>query len=392
LVSQEASLKRIAFTQIGGRGWMGGLNYQVNLLSTLIANESLSVKPVLFLGCDADQAVLKQFQQIQGLEIVQTAVFDQKNKNTRLVKALFFGIDTHAFRQFKQYGIDVVFEVASFYGWRFPIKSIAWIPDLQHRQLRHYFGFLAYWKREIGFRMQILTGRHIMVSSHDAREDFQRFYSILQHKLHVVRFAVPVVPRIYDMPALLTRYQLPEHFFYLPNQFWRHKNHECIIRALAIAKQEGHELVVVMTGNTDDPRDPEYFPGIVALAEELGVKENIRILGLIPYEDVQSLMISCDALINPSRFEGWSTTVEEAKALGVNMILSDINVHREQAGEHAEYFDVNDASQLSRILISYVERPMAQKVQQTPAATERANIRMREFATAFADMVGKVAG
>lgn len=380
-------MKRIAFTQIGGRGWMGGLNYQTNLLSTLIANESHRIKPVLFLGLDADQAMLNRFQQIQGLEIVQTAVFDQKNKNTRLVNALLFGIDAQAFRQFKQYRIDMVFEAANFYGWRFPIKSIAWIPDLQHRRLRHYFGFFAYWKREIGFRMQILTGRHIMLSSHDAREDFQQFYPISQHRLHVVRFAVPVVPGVYDIHVLLTRYQLPEHFFYLPNQFWQHKNHECVIRALAIAKQAGYELVVVMTGSTNDPRDPEYFPNIVALAEELGVKENLRILGLIPYEDVQGLMIGCDALINPSRFEGWSTTVEEAKALGVSMILSSIRVHREQAGEHAQYFDVHDAGQLSSILISYIERSMADKVHRANAAVEQANIRMREFATAFADMV-----
>jgi glycosyltransferase involved in cell wall biosynthesis len=45
------------------------------------------------------------------------------------------------------------------------------------------------------------------------------------------------------------------------------------------------------------------------------------------------------ALINPSLFEGWSTTVEEAKSLGVPMLLSGIALHREQAGTRAQYFD-----------------------------------------------------
>lgn len=385
-------MKRVAFTQIGGRGWMGGLNYQANLFSTLIANESSRVKPVLFLGLDADQAILKRFKQIDDLEIVQSAVFDQKNKKSRLVNALFFGIDYQALRQFKVHGVDMVFEAANFYGWRFPIKSIAWISDLQHQRLRHYFSFFAFWKRETGFRMQILSGRHIMLSSYDARDDFQHFYRISQKRLHVVRFAVPILSGTYHLNDLLKKYDLPEHFFYLPNQFWRHKNHECVIHALAIAKQAGQELFVAVTGNTNDPRDPEYFPNLLALAEMLGVKDNFRVLGLIPYEDVQGLMANCAALINPSRFEGWSTTVEEAKALGVEMILSDIKVHREQAEGCAQFFGVDAADQLSGILVSHTQRPKAEKIQCTNAALEQANTRMREFATAFGDMVDQVAG
>jgi hypothetical protein len=48
------------------------------------------------------------------------------------------------------------------------------------------------------------------------------------------------------------------------------------------------------------------------------------------------------ASLNPSRFEGWSTVVEEIKALGVPMILSDLRMHRERAGETARYFAPDD--------------------------------------------------
>ena len=37
------------------------------------------------------------------------------------------------------------------------------------------------------------------------------------------------------------------------------------------------------------------------------------------------------AVLQPSLFEGWSTTVEEAKSIGKTILLSDIPVHREQA-------------------------------------------------------------
>jgi glycosyltransferase involved in cell wall biosynthesis len=71
---------------------------------------------------------------------------------------------------------------------------------------------------------------------------------------------------------------------------------------------------------------------------------------MIPISHVYALLRSSAALINPSSFEGWSTTVEEAKSFGAPMILSNIGVHREQAGEHALYFDLDDPSALAEHL------------------------------------------
>ena len=61
------------------------------------------------------------------------------------------------------------------------------------------------------------------------------------------------------------------------------------------------------------------------------LEKNFIFLGVIPYKDVLGLMRAAVAVINPSVMEGWSTTVEEAKSLGLPLILSDIPVHREQA-------------------------------------------------------------
>ena len=66
-------------------------------------------------------------------------------------------------------------------------------------------------------------------------------------------------------------------------------------------------------------------------ADAIGVRESFKVLGLVPYEDLSVLFRHAVGLINPSHFEGWSTTVEEAKSLGKAIILSDIPVHREQA-------------------------------------------------------------
>ena len=71
---------------------------------------------------------------------------------------------------------------------------------------------------------------------------------------------------------------------------------------------------------------------------------------MIPLPHVYALLRATTALINPSRFEGWSTTVEEAKSFGVPMILSEIDVHREQAAGAARYFAVDDPAALAEHL------------------------------------------
>lgn len=383
---------RVAFTLIGGNNWIGGLNYQVNLLSALLQYEYDRIRPILFLGEDISEELLGRFQRIPGLQIIQSEAFDRNKKFGRLIASIIVGKDHSALKLFKSHQVHAAFEIANFYGWRFPIKTIAWIPDLQHQRLRHYFSPIAFWKREIGFQMQIHGGRHIMLSSEATRRDLQQFYRTKQHRIHVVKFSVPVEVHSFDSGALIAKYGLPTHFFYLPNQFWRHKNHECVVHALAIAKQSGHSLTVAVSGNTEDPRDPDYFPSLLALAKKLGVENNFIVLGLIPYEDVQGLMVSCDALVNPSRFEGWSTTVEEAKVLGTGMLLSDIGVHWEQAGEYAVYFNLDDAQSLADILVNYPKRTLSEKIQLSNIAVKQARNNMSAFATDFTDMVIEVAG
>src|SRR6185436_9938567 len=137
---------------------------------------------------------------------------------------------------------------------------------------------------------------------------------------------------------------------YLPNQFWVHKNHRVVLEALAILKQRGVNAVVAASGSREESRKSDYFDALSREIADRGIEANFRYLGLIPLAHVYALLRSSRALINPSRFEGWSTTVEEAKSFGVPMILSDIPVHREQAGEQADYFNVDDAVSLANFL------------------------------------------
>lgn len=385
---------RVAFPLIGGRGWTGGYNYLLNLIRATQVWAPGRIVPVLFVGPEAADGVREDLGAVAGVEVIADAAFGESPKTGRLASALALGLDPAAASAFRANRIDVVFEAAQFYGWRLPQPAIAWIPDFQHRRLPHLFSAFARFKRAVGFNAQVWSGRRIMLSSEDARADCELFHPAAKGRTAVVRFAIPRDRPVdaAEARAAADRHGLPETYVYLPNQFWVHKNHAAVIEALAILKARGRSIVVAASGNQSDPRDPDHFRKLAAAAQAAGVDDLFRPLGLIPYADVPLLMRASAAMINPSLFEGWSTTVEEARSTGTPMILSDLRVHREQAGESAIYFDPARPEALADILGDFQPHGADQRRAAADGAAVRSRERTAAFGRQFADLVERAAG
>jgi glycosyltransferase involved in cell wall biosynthesis len=122
-------------------------------------------------------------------------------------------------------------------------------------------------------------------------------------------------------------------------------------------KQSGITATIACTGRAEDGRRPEYFGELMAYRDQAGVADQFKVLGIIPYRDTQALMAHARAVINPSRFEGWSTTVEEAKTMHKPMLLSDIPVHREQAPRVGKFFSPDDPDALAALMRDCLNTP-----------------------------------
>lgn len=379
---------RVGFTMIGGGRGTGGYNYLLNLLVILCANPTADVTPILFVGTDVAEHDIAPFSSLPALEIVRSACFDRGRQWRSLLASLLLGADVSARRMFERQRIDVLFESARFYGWRLRFPVIAWIPDFQHRVLPHMFTCAGYWKRELGFRAQIAAGRVIMLSSDDARRACEHFYPKARGRTCTVRFAVPPgsAPTWPEARAIADSYGLPTRFFFMPNQLSKHKNHLLVIEALALLRGRGVSICIAASGKQLDERHPDHFPAVVRALEAAGLEGNLRLLGLIPYKDLAALMRASMSVLNPSLFEGWSTSVEEARSLGVPLLLSDLDVHHEQAGERAVYFDRNSAASLANALRS-IEPLVPESAEQLAVAALRdADERVRRFAAEFGQL------
>ena len=56
-------------------------------------------------------------------------------------------------------------------------------------------------------------------------------------------------------------------------------------------------------------------------------------------------------VIQPSKFEGWSTVIEDAKTMQKLVLASNLDVHLEQLGDKGIYFDPDKVDELAEAMI-----------------------------------------
>ena len=237
------------------------------------------------------------------------------------------------------------------------IPVVTWIPDFQHIHLKEMFTEEELKFRDESFQLQTKKSSLVILSSNDALEDFKAFAPEYAEKGRVLRFVSIPDKNIYSKTdkiknKVIEKYKLPEKYFYVPNQFWKHKNHKVILKAISILKKQGLNIKVIFTGNTSDYRNLKHFEELTNYIKQEGIQDNVKILGIVDLIEVYYFMRNCVSIINPSKFEGWSSTVEEAKSIGKNIILSDLNVHKEQNPPEGIFFNPDNAEELANILKS----------------------------------------
>lgn len=234
------------------------------------------------------------------------------------------------------------------------LYTVGWIPDFQHLHLGELYREEQ--KQLLNRAHQTLARRssRMLFSSQDCRRDFVEHFPAFAAKARVASFPsiLAFEPPTGSPVYIFEKYHLPERFLLVINQFWRHKNHRVVPEALAILRTRGLQVPVVMAGLPADYRDANND----ALSETLqaAVRGNVwpqcLILGKVPREDLVALLRTAAAVIQPSRFEGWNTTLQDAKAIGCPVIVSDLAVHREQCPKALGFFAPDDAGALAEAI------------------------------------------
>ena len=236
-------------------------------------------------------------------------------------------------------------------------RKIYWIPDFQEEYFPQYFEIEILEKRR---KMRAILSKQnksmVVFSSQNALNDFKQYHGPeIKAKTKVLQFANPDKWE-FDVnftQKTLKRYNLKSHdFFICPNQMWEHKNHIVVLEALREGLKIKQNLKVVFCGKEHDPRNPLFADGLKLMGKDLVDNGSVYFLGYLPKNEQMCLINESIALIQPSKFEGWSTTIEDGIAFGKQIIASDLLVNQEQLTDKGLYFNPNDYKELSRILLN----------------------------------------
>lgn len=232
------------------------------------------------------------------------------------------------------------------------------IHDLQHRLQPEFPEVSANgeWEyREYMFRNGARCATLLLADSEVGKEDILNFYS--EHGVVSERIKVlPFLPAAYlpsevsdaEKARIRQKYRLAERFLFYPAQFWPHKNHGRIVRALGLLRSEQRiDATIVFCGSKEGPLRKETFSEAMRVARECGIESQIVNLGYVPDEDIGALYSEAAALVMPTFFGPTNIPVLEAWRFGCPVITSDIRGIREQTGDAAVLVDPRSAESIA---------------------------------------------
>lgn len=265
-----------------------------------------------------------------------------------------------------------------------PGSWAGWVPDFQHRYLPQLFTPEDIARRNRQIATLAEDAPKVVLSSEHAAQDFRRFHPAQAHKAHVLTFATFPQPDWKEPYNDSELDQLPQRFFVVCNQFWQHKNHLVVFRALELLKARGITPTVVCTGELKDYRHAEYARSITEAVAPFQREGQVHILGLVPRRRQIELLRRALAVVQPSLFEGWSTVVEDARVLGRPCLLSDFPVHREQNPPGSRFFPTESPEALADLLAEVWQNATpGPNLDAEAAARQRAEGRITEVGRIF---------
>jgi glycosyltransferase involved in cell wall biosynthesis len=271
----DASLKEIGLESFSLRESMGSM-----IVEWLIRFSRNSMRKKLNLISPRERQLLSN-----GIDL---AYFVSPNKLALSLQVLRyfatqFDISHRDFPEFPESSDFVRFEARDAYNWRALVKAVLVLVDSEELKLR-----------------------------------LIRIYGLQEDRILTMPFtASKAVASAKSGAVVMEKYKLKSGYVFYPAQFWSHKNHVRILQALRLLKQKGCMVNVVFVGG--DKGGQAHVEKIIV---ELGLVDQVHLLGFVPLEDMDGLYTEASALIMPTYFGPTNIPPLEAWSRGVPVIYS----------------------------------------------------------------------
>lgn len=186
----------------------------------------------------------------------------------------------------------------------------------------------------------------LIATSQQTADDLQEIMKVPASKIRVVYQTGPSVILNIDSESPLKN----PYLFYL-SSFEQRKNHLSLLKTFFKCKG-GQNIKLVLAG-----KPGPSLPLIQRFIEKYGLGDEVIILQNITDEEKFTWLKHAKSFVYPSVYEGFGIPLLEAMKIGTPLLLNNLPVFKEIAGETAKYFDLNIEKDFENKLNQIIESP-----------------------------------
>lgn len=217
------------------------------------------------------------------------------------------------------------------------IPYILTVWDLAHKQ-HTYFPEVSingeFEHRERYYNNAVQKASFVVIGNEVGKECLCKYYKMNSHRIKIN--PMPTPDYIYTKNAdksILDKYNLRgQKYLFYPAQFWTHKNHIRLLKAMRELKNDGFKMV--FTGS--DRGNANYIKQKI---KDFNLENIVINVGFVTQEEIIALYKNAFALTYASWFGPDNIPPLEAMALHCPVVCSNFEGAKEQLGDCALYFD-----------------------------------------------------
>jgi len=238
------------------------------------------------------------------------------------------------------------------------INYIFTLWDLCHRDYPEFPE--VYKNREYDLRENLYTHSlkkaiSIITESEYNSKKIVEYYGIDKRRIKVIDFIS--IPELYEVKDsnnsnlnIKSKYQIANDYIFYPAQFWAHKNHIYILKAIAILKEK-YSVILNALFSGGDMGNYEY---VKESAIKLGVSSQVFFLGYVTPGELYHLYKQCLALVMPTYLGPTNIPPLEAMSIGIPVCYSSSLCENINYSDSFYTIDLRYTDSLVNALISII--------------------------------------
>jgi glycosyltransferase involved in cell wall biosynthesis len=238
----------------------------------------------------------------------------------------------------------------------FDIPYVTTVWDVQHLTHPWFPEVSANWiwdHRELIMRRHLRRATSVVVGTRVGRDEIVKYYGVPEEHIAILphptpRFALRAGAEAHAQTPLPG---IPDNYIFYPAQFWPHKNHVNLLKALHILIQADPAAPsLVLTGSDKGNR-----AFVERCAADLGVSHKVHMPGFVTTDELVGLYRNAQALVYPSFSGPENLPPLEAFALGCPSAVSNYRGADEQLGDAAILFDPANPVAIAKAIADVVK-------------------------------------